>query len=55
MAYDMKPTVDQMLTAAPAITPHAAVNRSLGHYLQALRRDGTSAPDPVLQRLDDNL
>ena len=55
MAYDMKPTVDQMLTDTPAITPHAAVNRSLGVYLQALFRDGTSAPDPGLHRLDDNL
>jgi hypothetical protein len=47
MAYDMKPTVDQMLTATPAFTPLAAVNRSLGDYLQALCRDGTSAPDQV--------
>jgi len=55
MGYDMEPTVEQMLAATPAITPRTAVDRSLGDYLQALCRDGTSAPDPGLHRLDDDL
>jgi hypothetical protein len=31
MAYDMKPTMDQMPTSTAAITPHVAVNRSLSN------------------------
>jgi len=46
MAYDMKPTMDQMLTSTAAITPHAAVNRSLSDYRRALSRDAASALDP---------
>jgi len=33
MAYDMKPTMDQMLTGTVATTPHVGVNRSLSDYL----------------------
>jgi hypothetical protein len=38
MAYDMKPTMDQMLTNTAAITPHVAVNRSLSDYCRARAR-----------------
>ena len=46
MAYDMKPTMDQMLTSTAAITPHVAVDRSLSDSRRALSRDATSALGP---------
>ena len=46
MAYDMKPTMDQLLTSTAAITPHVAVNRSLSDYRWALNSDGKSTLDP---------